>query len=83
MLSIGIGELQKNTSIFKNIKEAFEIVDKRKNKKLATVYPYHKVSVVDKLAGKYRDRVAVNKSFEKIKEDSFTVAMKEKYGFSY
>lgn len=35
MISIGTGEIQKNTSIFTKINEAFEIVDKRKKKKLA------------------------------------------------
>jgi len=34
MLSIGIGEIQKNTSVFANMTETIQIIDKRKNKYL-------------------------------------------------
>ena len=82
MLTVGIGEIQKNTSIFNNIKEAFEVVDKRKNKKLATVYPYHNSSVIEKLAGKYKNRIATTDDFNEIKRNAYEEAMREKYGLT-
>lgn len=39
MQSIGIGELQKNTSVFTNMTEAIQVIDKRKKQILAMVYP--------------------------------------------
>jgi RNase H-fold protein (predicted Holliday junction resolvase) len=86
MISIGIGEIQKNISIFKNINEEIKIVDKRKKETLAIVYPikqeYHK-SIVNKLAGKYKDKIQqTNLSLKEIKELAMEEAMKEKYGLS-
>ncbi|MFP4485704.1 MAG: hypothetical protein ACLFOC_02010 [Campylobacterales bacterium] len=81
MQSVGIGDIQKNTSIFTNMTEAIQIVDKRKKKALAMVYPIKEQSVVKKLAGKYKNRVQKSDiGFEKIKEFSMMEAMKEKYG---
>lgn len=83
MLSIGIGEIQKNTSVFANMTEAIQIVDKRKKQVLAMAYPVKKQSVIKKLSGKYKDRVQKSEmSLEKIKEFSMTEAMREKYGLS-
>lgn len=83
MLSIGIGEIQKNTSVFTNITETFQIVDKRKKQILAMVYPVKQQSVVEKLAGKYRNKIQENSmSIEEIKEYSMMKAMEEKYGLS-
>lgn len=83
MLSVGIGEIQKNTSMFTNITEAIQIVDKRKKEVLAMVYPIKKHSVVDGMAGKYKDQITpATISIEKIKEQAMTQAMEEKYGLS-
>ena len=83
MLSIGIGELQKNTAIFANLTEVIEIVDKRRKKSLAMVYPVRKQSVVAGLSGKYRTRVQKSDlSFDEVKEAAMLSAMKEKYGLS-
>jgi hypothetical protein len=81
MLSIGIGEIQKNSSIFSTMKESFEIIDKRKKIKLAIVYPIKQNSVIDTLSAKYRDKVS-NKSLEEIKEISMYEALKDKYDIS-
>ena len=81
MLTIGIGEIQKNSSIFSNLTEAMQIIDKRKRKVLAMVYPVQNVSAIDKLAGKYKNRVnAVESDIEIIKERAMKTAMEEKYG---
>lgn len=83
MLSIGIGEIQKNISILTKITEAIEIVDKRKKEVVAIVYPVKRDLVVKKLAGKYKNRIKKNNfSLKEIKEISFTEAMREKYGLS-
>jgi len=42
MISLGIGEIQKNSSIFLNLTEVVEIVDKKKKEVLAFVYPARK-----------------------------------------
>jgi hypothetical protein len=83
MRSIGIGEIQKNTSIFANIDETIQIVDKRKNRVLAFVYPVKKESNIKKLAGKYSKRVKKSDlSFDKVKESAYEEAMRKKYGLS-
>ncbi len=83
MLSIGIGEIQKNSSVFSNLTEAMQIIDKRKKQVLAMVYPIQNRSVIDSLAGKYRDKIhSTNLSMDKIKETAMISAMEEKYGLS-
>jgi len=83
MLSIGIGEIQKNSSIFTNMTEAMQIVDKRKKQVLAMVYPVKQQSVIKKLSGKYKDRVQKSDmSLEEIKEFSMMESIKDKYGLS-
>ncbi len=83
MLSVGIGEIQKNSSIFSNLTETMQIIDKRKKQVLAMVYPIQNVSVVDKLAGKYKKRVKPTQiDIKTIKESAMQIAMEEKYGLS-
>ncbi len=81
MLSIGIGEIQKNSSIFSNLTEAIQIIDKRKKQVLAMVYPVQNQSIVDTLAGKYKNRIeSTSLTFQEIKEKAMLSAMEEKYG---
>ncbi|MBA1438004.1 MAG: hypothetical protein FAF05_03280 [Epsilonproteobacteria bacterium] len=83
MISVGIGEIQKNSSIFSNLTETMQIVDKRKKQVLAMVYPVQNISIVDKLAGKYHKKVQLTQTdFQSIKESAMQIAMKEKYGLS-
>ncbi len=83
MRSVGIGEIQKNTAIFNNLSETLQIVDKRRKKVLALVYPIKRDSVVERLAGKYRDRIETSDlSWDEIKETAMKEAMSEKYGLS-
>ncbi len=83
MLSIGIGELQKNISIFQNLTEILEIVDKRTKQPLAFVYPIRKQSQTALLAGKYKNKANDSSlNVEQIKEEALTKAMEEKYGLS-
>ncbi len=85
MQTIGIGELQKNMGILTHLTEALTIVDKRKNKKVAVVYPIEDLqgSVVDKLAGSLGKYTNIKiDDLDKAKEEAMMEAMKEKYGFS-
>ena len=83
MRSIGIGEIQKNTSVFANMTEAIQIIDKRKKQVLAMVYPIKQQSVIKKLSGKYKDRVQnSNVPLAEMKEFSIMEAIREKYGLS-
>ncbi|MEA1955589.1 MAG: hypothetical protein U9N02_03745 [Campylobacterota bacterium] len=84
MLSIGIGEIQKNTSIFTNLTEVIQIIDKRKKLSLAMVYPVRNHSVINSLAGKYKDQVKkTSLTMQQIKEKAMMESMGEKYDLSY
>ncbi len=90
MQSIGIGDIQKNTAIFTTLTETLEIVDKRRKRTVAIVYPVTKTSIVSKLAGKYQKQVSALSSIpsltteelNKAKEQVMLEAMEEKYGFT-
>ena len=82
MKTIGIGDIQKNTSIFKNLTEAVEIVDKRKKQAVAVVYPVRKTNIVSKLAGKYRYKVSKMADITVAREAAMRKVMEEKYGRS-
>ncbi|WP_390880497.1 hypothetical protein [Aliarcobacter cryaerophilus] len=69
MQSVSIEEIKKDTSVFANITEAIQIIDKRQV--LAIVYPVKEQSVIKKLSGKYKNRVQKSDmSLEEIKEFS-------------
>jgi hypothetical protein len=82
MNTISIGELQKNISLLTQIDEIFTIIDKRKNRKVATIYPERKHSMIASMAGKYRDRVRACDDLEIAKGEAIKEAMEEKYGLS-
>ena len=83
MISVGIGEIQKNSAMFSNLSETLQIVDKRKKQVLAMVYPVNNTSFISRLAGKYKDKVKqTSLSLEEIKESAMQSAMEEKYGLS-
>ncbi|MDQ7084261.1 MAG: hypothetical protein Q9M36_04710 [Sulfurovum sp.] len=83
MYTISIGDIQKNISLLTKLTEAFTIVDKRKNKSVAIVYPIKKHSIVALMAGKYKDRVAKVDDLEMAKEEAMKQMMSGKYGLSY
>lgn len=94
MLSVGIGEIQKNTAIFSNLKESIQIVDKRRHQVLAIVYPAHQArsSISKKLAGKYKNQViqgsqkdlqSTSPNLRDIKQKAMLEALREKYGLSH
>ena len=82
MYSISIGDIQKNISLLTQLTDVFAIIDKRKNQRVAIVYPIKKHSIIDSMAGKYRKRVTPCDDLEKAKEMAMMEAMGDKYGFS-
>jgi len=83
MYSISIGDIQKNISLLTKLTEAFTIVDKRKNRSVAIIYPIKKHSIIDSLAGKYSNHVKRVDNLEIAKEEAMKQAMSEKYGLPY
>lgn len=82
MLVVSIGDIQKNISLLTQLTDAFAIVDKRKKRRVAIVYPIKKHSIVSSMAGKYKSRTIKCDDLEYAKEMGLMEAMKEKYGFS-
>ena len=83
MQTVSIGDLQKNISLLTKIDDSLTIVDKRKNRAVAIVYPIKQNSVAKNLAGKYKNRVTKNtKSLQEIKEEALIEAFGKKYGLS-
>jgi hypothetical protein len=82
MYSISIGEIQKNISLLTQLTEVFAIIDRRKNRQVAIVYPIKTHSIVSSMAGKYRDRVDRVDDLEIAKQKAMSEALGEKYGLS-
>ena len=80
MLRISISEIQKNISLLTKLTEVFTIVDKRRNRNVAIVYPIKKHSIISSLAGKYKNRVEKSNDLGHAKEVAMREAMSEKYG---
>ena len=81
MHQIGIGEIQKNIALLTQLSEAVEVVDKRRKERVAVIYPVHRSSVVERLAGKYKTRIKHPvKDLERAKTEAMAMAMREKYG---
>lgn len=82
MISMGVGQIQKNISILTTLTEAIRIVDKRRNKTVAIVYPASSSTSILSLAGKYKNRVQAVDDLAVAKESAMMEAMDEKYGLS-
>jgi len=83
MHQIGIGEIQKNIALLTQLSEAVEVVDKRRKERVAVIYPVHRSSVVERLAGKYKKYIEhAAEDLKYVKEEAIARAMREKYGLS-
>lgn len=82
MISMGVGQIQKNISILTTLSEAVRIIDKRRNKTVAIVYPASSASSILTLAGKYKKNVEGTTDLKSAKESAMMMAMGEKYGLS-
>ena len=82
---IGISELQKNISIFKNLTETIQIIDKKTKEVLALVLPKSNIetkSLTDTLGGilQQKNRHHEHQNINKIVEDAYNEEMRAKYG---
>ena len=82
---IGVSELQKNISIFKNLTESVQIVDKKTKEVLALVLPKSQMqtaNLTDTLGGILKKRKAIEKydSLDDMIEEAYAMEMREKYG---
>ena len=82
MTTISIAQLQKNISIITNANEPIELVDKRKNKKVAIIYPLKERGSIARLAGKYSKKAKRSISYKEAREKALSKAWSEKYGLS-
>ena len=80
-MTISIGELQKNISILKNLKEPLEVVDRRSKRVVAVIYP----KKVESIAARFKDRKSdiVVEDLEEAIERAKYEHLKEKYGISH
>ncbi|GAB6044814.1 hypothetical protein JCM11957_04120 [Caminibacter profundus] len=78
-MTISIGELQKNISIIKNIKEPIIVIDKKSKKRIAIIEPIkdNDLDLLDELMqfDKKVDKEYSKEDFEKI----YTSSLKAKY----
>jgi hypothetical protein len=88
MQTIGIGELQKNVGILAHLNEALTVVDKRKNKKIAVIYPIDQTrdDIVETMAQAFRQRARkrgiVIEDLDRAKTEAMQEALGERYGFA-
>ena len=80
MISISVADIQKNISLLTKMTDIIAVVDKRRKIKVATIYPANHTNIVEKLAGKYKNRVKKIEDLEEAKNLAMTKAMEEKYG---
>ena len=82
---IGVSELQKNISIFKNLTESVQIVDKKTKEVLALILPKSQMqaaNLTDALGG-ILQKNKTNKNYDDLDEmiaNAYDMEMKEKYG---
>ena len=82
---IGVSELQKNISIFKNLTETIQVVDKKTKEVLALVLPksqMQKSNLTDTLGGILQSNQSIGeyKNLDDMIEDAYDQEMREKYG---
>ena len=82
---IGVSELQKNISIFKNLTESVQIIDKRTKEVLALVLPKSQMqtaNLTDALGGILQKGKAIKKynNPDEMIADAYDMEMREKYG---
>jgi hypothetical protein len=82
---IGVSELQKKISLFKNLTETVYIVDKKSKDILATVLPKGKIpneSLEESLGGIFKNVISSKNfdSYEEMKKFAYDEEMMAKYG---
>ena len=82
-MTISIGELQRNISLLKKIKEPIIVVDKRTNKRIAKIEPIEEkddMKLLEKILSmpKKVNKPYTREDFERVYEEH----LREKYGFN-
>lgn len=81
---IGVSEIQKNISLFKNLSERVHIIDRKTKEVLAMVLPRKKMetySLTDSLGGiLQRKKQTKIENFDTMVEDAYEEEMRAKYG---
>ena len=82
---IGVSELQKNISIFKNLSQTVQVVDKKTKEVLAIILPKQeagKRSLTESLGGILSTHKPINNhhNIDKMIDDAYVAEMREKYG---
>ena len=83
-MTIGVSEIQKNISLFKNLNETIHIIDKKTKEVLAIVLPKKKIenhSLTDSLGGilQQKNKISIENIDEAIHK-AYDEEMREKYG---
>lgn len=84
-MQAGLAEIQKNIGLLTNLTEPLQVIDKRRKRIIATVYPYLKTNNAKRLAGKYASRIPdhlQNVDYSQVREAAMLAAMKDKYDFT-
>jgi hypothetical protein len=81
---IGVSEIQKNISLFKNLTETVHIIDRKTKEVLAMVLPRKRIesySLTDSLGGILQRKTQIKvQNFETMVEDAYEEEMRAKYG---
>lgn len=81
-MQAGLAEIQKNIAILTTLTEPLHIMDKGRKQIIATVYPRLATHNVERLSGKYSQRIPTalsEVSFEEARAAALLAAMKEKF----
>ena len=90
-MQAGLSEIQKNIAMLTTLSEPLQVLDKRRKRIVATVYPQLVTHNAQRLAGKYRDRIPADlrsasfdsAAFEQARGAAMLAAMQEKYASAY
>ncbi len=85
-MTISIGELQRNISILKKLKEPLIVVDKRTNKEIARIEPIKKeddMKILDEIINNSIKSDIYVEDIDEAFDKVFTEYVKEKYGNSH
>ena len=83
-MTIGVSEIQKNISLFKNLTETIHIIDKKTKKVLAMVLPRKEIessSLTNSLGGILKRKIEPKiDNLESMIADAYEEEMRAKYG---
>jgi hypothetical protein len=84
-MDIGISELQKNISMFKNLKETVQIIDKKSKEVLALVLPKSQIestTLTDAIGGilQTNEKIREFRTPDEMKQVAYDEEMRAKYG---